>query len=167
MTESKPSSNTLEEFLEEGILDYGINTVASSVYDIPPATPPARDTTRVASNPFVEREEVPSPLAQRADVGPALGVLNNTLDGDQAQYLHSVNDHRRQAYKKPQRMLAVVTASHDRVWMNAFVKQPGGHSQHGSRYSKLLQPKSERGGSLSERETWESSVQPPKITSTG
>uniref|UniRef100_A0AAV1UW81 Uncharacterized protein n=1 Tax=Peronospora matthiolae TaxID=2874970 RepID=A0AAV1UW81_9STRA len=59
MTESKPSSNTLEEFLEKSMVDYESDIVASSVYEPLPVTPPARDTTRVALNPFVEHEEVP------------------------------------------------------------------------------------------------------------
>uniref|UniRef100_A0AAV1TMR4 Uncharacterized protein n=1 Tax=Peronospora matthiolae TaxID=2874970 RepID=A0AAV1TMR4_9STRA len=48
MTESKPPSNTLEEFYDEGMVDYESDTAASSIYDNPSVTPPPRDTTRVA-----------------------------------------------------------------------------------------------------------------------
>uniref|UniRef100_A0AAV1UH44 Uncharacterized protein n=1 Tax=Peronospora matthiolae TaxID=2874970 RepID=A0AAV1UH44_9STRA len=84
MTELKSSSNTLKEFLKEGAVGYESDIAASSFYGPPPDTPTARDTTRVAPNPFLEREEVPSPLAQRAVVEPTLGVLHNILDEDQA-----------------------------------------------------------------------------------
>uniref|UniRef100_A0AAV1UMG6 Uncharacterized protein n=1 Tax=Peronospora matthiolae TaxID=2874970 RepID=A0AAV1UMG6_9STRA len=111
MTVVKPSSNIVEELLEEGMVDYEIDTVASSVYDPPPAMPLVRDIMHVAPYPFVEREEVPSPLAQLAVFDTASGVLHNTLNEDQAQYLQSVDDRRRQAH----RMLTVVTASHYRL----------------------------------------------------
>uniref|UniRef100_A0AAV1TE43 Uncharacterized protein n=1 Tax=Peronospora matthiolae TaxID=2874970 RepID=A0AAV1TE43_9STRA len=96
MTESKPTSNTLPELLKEGLMDYESDTVASSVYGNPP-TPPAHDTMRIAPNSFVERDEVPLPLVQRAAVDPALGVLHNALDEEQAQYLQSVDKRKRQA----------------------------------------------------------------------
>uniref|UniRef100_A0AAV1U6Z8 Uncharacterized protein n=1 Tax=Peronospora matthiolae TaxID=2874970 RepID=A0AAV1U6Z8_9STRA len=53
-TESKFSSNTLVEFLEEGTMEYESDTAASSIYDHPPATPPARNNTRIAPIPFVK-----------------------------------------------------------------------------------------------------------------
>uniref|UniRef100_A0AAV1TG11 Uncharacterized protein n=1 Tax=Peronospora matthiolae TaxID=2874970 RepID=A0AAV1TG11_9STRA len=87
----------MDNFLEEGMVDYERDTVASSIYDHPPATPPARDTARTAPNPFMERDEVPTPSAQRAFVDPASGVLHNTLGQNRAQYLQSVDDLRRQA----------------------------------------------------------------------
>uniref|UniRef100_A0AAV1T634 Uncharacterized protein n=1 Tax=Peronospora matthiolae TaxID=2874970 RepID=A0AAV1T634_9STRA len=80
MTESKPSYNTLELFLEEGMLDYESDTTASRIYGHPPATPPTRGSARLAPNPFVEHEDLPSPLARRTAVDPALGVLHNKLD---------------------------------------------------------------------------------------
>uniref|UniRef100_A0AAV1TAM4 Uncharacterized protein n=1 Tax=Peronospora matthiolae TaxID=2874970 RepID=A0AAV1TAM4_9STRA len=98
------------------MVDHDINTVASSVYDPLPATPSARDNKRVAPNFSVKqrsathptqahhlqavqgvKEEVPSPLAQLVVDEPASGVLHNTLDEDQAQYLQLVDDRRRQA----------------------------------------------------------------------
>uniref|UniRef100_A0AAV1TSI2 Uncharacterized protein n=1 Tax=Peronospora matthiolae TaxID=2874970 RepID=A0AAV1TSI2_9STRA len=79
------------------MVGYESDTAASSIYDHPQATPPARDTVRTAPNLFVEREEVPSPLAQRSAIDPALGLLHNKLDEDQAQYLQSVDGRKRQA----------------------------------------------------------------------
>uniref|UniRef100_A0AAV1VC64 Uncharacterized protein n=1 Tax=Peronospora matthiolae TaxID=2874970 RepID=A0AAV1VC64_9STRA len=96
MIESKPSSNTLEDFLGEDMEDYVSDTAASSICDHPPDTPPARETTRIAPNPFVKRNEVPSPIAQKTAVDPASGMLHNTLDEDEAQHLQSVDDRRRQ-----------------------------------------------------------------------
>uniref|UniRef100_A0AAV1T129 Uncharacterized protein n=1 Tax=Peronospora matthiolae TaxID=2874970 RepID=A0AAV1T129_9STRA len=79
MTESKPSYNTLEENPEEVVVDYESETATSSIYYHPPDTPTARDTTHVAPDAFVDREEVPLPLALRAAFDPTLSVLHNTL----------------------------------------------------------------------------------------
>uniref|UniRef100_A0AAV1URR0 Uncharacterized protein n=1 Tax=Peronospora matthiolae TaxID=2874970 RepID=A0AAV1URR0_9STRA len=87
MTESKPTSNTLEECTEEGMVDYESYIAASSIFDHPPPTPGARDNTRIASNPFVERDEVHSPIVQRTVFDPASGMLHNTFDEGQAQRL--------------------------------------------------------------------------------
>uniref|UniRef100_A0AAV1UC57 Uncharacterized protein n=1 Tax=Peronospora matthiolae TaxID=2874970 RepID=A0AAV1UC57_9STRA len=97
MTEPKPSSKTLEGFLEEGKVKYESDTAASIIYKHPPSTPLACDNTLISPNPIVKRDEVPLPIAQRAIVDPTSGVVHNTFDEDQAQHFQSVDDRMRQA----------------------------------------------------------------------
>uniref|UniRef100_A0AAV1U891 Uncharacterized protein n=1 Tax=Peronospora matthiolae TaxID=2874970 RepID=A0AAV1U891_9STRA len=137
MTESNPSSNTLEEFLKLGMADYESDTAASIIYDHPPATPPVCGTARIAPKLFVVRKEVSSPLAQRAAVDPALGALHNTLGEDQAQYPSRSMPIGVKHNVYPQRVLTVVPASYNRLWMNAFAILPGSQSQHGTRDPRL------------------------------